>query len=294
MISLIVPTINRVAELGALLTSLARQSHTDFEIIVIDQNPDDRLMSLLLKHQSLTIRHLRCERGVSRARNVGLQAAKGDIIAIPDDDCWYPDQLLAEVNHWFEKHSEYDVLFTGMRNEYNKRMAPKWAPGTCRCTKENIWHCVGSITAFLRARVVRTVGLFNEDIGPGTASKFQSGEDIDYLIRPLEHGFQMWYEPSMTVHHPKLDSVERLRAKTYPYALGVGYVLRTHRYSWWYLGKILMRSLGGAVLNFCKADLPLARIYFFRAVGQLQGYTLGPRDVGRQPKPPVRNMADTL
>ncbi len=294
MISLIVPTINRVAELDALLASLGRQSHRDFEIIVIDQNPDDRLMSLLRKHQRLTIRHLRSEPGVSRARNIGLQAAKGEIIAIPDDDCWYPDQLLVAVNDWFEKHSEYDVLFTGMRTEDNKRMAPKWAPGPCRCTKENIWHCAGSITAFLRARVVKTVGLFNEDIGPGTASKFQSAEDIDYLIRPIEHGFQMWYEPSMTVHHRELNSMERLRAKAYPYALGVGYVLRIHGYSWWYLSKIVIRSVGGAAFNLCKGDLPRARIYFLRAIGQMQGYVLGPREVGRQPKPPIGTMADTV
>ena len=293
MISLIVPTFNRVTELDTLLTSLDRQSFRDFEAIVVDQNPDDRLMPLLGKHQGLTIHHLRSKPGVSRARNLGLRVAKGDLIAIPDDDCWYPDQLLSTVNEWFQEHSDCDVLFTSMRTEDNKRMAPKWAPGPCRCTKDNIWYCAGSITAFLRAPVVEAVGFFNENIGPGTTSRYQSGEDIDYLIRPLEHGFQMWHEPSMTVYHRELNSLERLCRTAYPYALGVGYILRIHGYSWWYMSKIVLRSLGGAALSFCKADVPRTRIYFLRALGQFQGYIFGPGDIARQAKSSIRSMADT-
>jgi glycosyltransferase involved in cell wall biosynthesis len=112
MISLIVATLNRVTELERLLNSLEAQSYRDFEVLVVDQNPDERLLPVLDAHDGLTIRHLRSQRGLSRARNVGLRVAGGDIISIPDDDCWYPPDLLRNLTEWFEAHPEYDVLFT--------------------------------------------------------------------------------------------------------------------------------------------------------------------------------------
>ena len=281
MVSLVVATLNRVKELERLLSSLERQSYKDFEVILVDQNPDDRLLPALQEHQAVRIRHLRSERGLSRARNIGLRAAKGDIIALPDDDCWYPDQLLETVTEWFQVHPEFDSLFTGIRTEKNKQLAPQWAPGSCRCTTENIWYCGASVSAFMRARLVQDVGFFNEGIGQGAPTRYQSGEDLDYFIRFAERGWQGWYEPSFTVHHPELQSIERFRRTSHSYALGVGYVLRLHGYSWWYLSKFLIRSCGGATVSLCKGDMPRAHAYFLRAAGQLRGYILGPRDLSR-------------
>jgi len=84
MISLIVATVNRVAEFDRLLCSLEEQSYRDFEVILVDQNPDDRLVPVLRRHARLATQHLRSERGLSRARNAGLRAAKGDILASYD------------------------------------------------------------------------------------------------------------------------------------------------------------------------------------------------------------------
>jgi glycosyltransferase involved in cell wall biosynthesis len=281
MTSLIVATLNRVNELERLLTSLDGQSYKDFEVIVVDQNPDDRLVPVLGKHSGLSIHHLRSGRGLSRARNVGLAVAKGDIMAFPDDDCWYPKRLLETVTEWFEIHPQFDSLFTGIRTEENKPLAPQWAPGPCRCTVENILYCGASVTAFMRRRLMEAVGFFNEGIGQGAPTRYQSGEDLDYFIRFAERGWQGWYEPSFTVHHPELQSIERFRRTSHSYALGVGYVLRLHRYSWWCLSKFLIRSCGGATVSLCKGDMPRAHAYFLRAAGQLRGYVFGPSELAK-------------
>src|SRR5215472_5711239 len=97
MFSLIIATLNRVDEIDHLLQSLEAQTFKDFEVMVVDQNPDDRLQSVLQSHPVLSFRHLRSAPGLSKARNVGLPHAKDDIIAFPDDDCWYPVQLLADI-----------------------------------------------------------------------------------------------------------------------------------------------------------------------------------------------------
>jgi glycosyltransferase involved in cell wall biosynthesis len=281
MFSLIVATVNRMNELDHLLLSLERQTFRDFEVIVVDQNSNNRLQPMLQKHSLISIEHLCSEKGLSRARNLGLRVAKGDIISFPDDDCWYPDDLLATVAQWFDENSEFDVLFTATRTASGKLMAPKWAPSSGPCTASSALYSVASITGFLRRAVASAVGPFNEKIGLGSASAYQSGEDIDYYLRPLEFGFRMWYEPDLTVYHPEFQAIGRLADRSYGYALGVGFVLRIHHFSWWVLAAALMRSTGGAAFNLCRGDVKLAHSYLLRAAGLLWGYVYGPDEVGK-------------
>ena len=89
-ISLILATKGRVEEMKRFMRSLAQEGNGSFELIVVDQNEDDRVGAILRElNLRFPIIHLRSEVGLSRARNVGATAATGDIIAFPDDDCWY-------------------------------------------------------------------------------------------------------------------------------------------------------------------------------------------------------------
>ncbi len=282
MISLIVATLNRVTELERLLISLEEQSYRDFEVLVVDQNPDDRLVPVLGLRARLVIRHLRSERGLSRARNVGLCAARGDILAIPDDDCWYPQELLATVAAWFESHSEFGVLFTALRTAENTLSGPRTPATARRCTKSDSSTCLaGSAGLFMRRSVAVAVGGFNEYLGVGAASKYQAGEERDYVLRAHQKGFQFWYEPAFTVHHPAFGSIERLKKTTYTYALSEGCVQRMYRYPLHKVGSDLIRSFGGAAVRLCQGDLFNASVYVLRGAGQLIGYISGPRDLSR-------------
>lgn len=279
MVSLVVATFNRVAELRRLLESLDLQTYKDFELIVVDQNPDDRLLPVLRRHASLNIIHVRSEIGVSKARNVGIRMAKGEVLSFPDDDCWYPVELLSKVIHWLESNPEFDGLFTATRDQNDKLQAPKFPPKPGPCTKRSVLRCAVAFNAFLRARVVRTIGFFREDIGPGTSSPYQSSEDIDYMIRPVERGMQLFYEPAFAVYHPDFNDRVRLRRTTFHYSLGQGYVLRLHGYSWFLFGDVLGRSLAGAVVKLMKGDLEGSYLYYLRASGQLRGYCSPASDI---------------
>ncbi len=273
MVSLVVASWNRVAEMERLLTSLDAQGYPDLELIVVDQNPDDRLRPLFQRHPALTIRHIRTEKcGASKGRNIGLSLVSGDIVAFPDDDCWYPDQLLHSVVGWFEQNPDYDLLFTAIRDEKGRLMAPKFPPRRGACTKRSVLGCAVTFNAFARVKVIKAIGFFREDIGPGASSPYQSGDDLDYLIRPVEFGFAAWYEPSLTVYHPNFNSKERLLKITYSYAQSVGLVLRLHNYPWWVVGNYIARSFCGALVHLCKLDLQGARLYSIRAKGQFWGY----------------------
>ena len=104
-ISLVLATKNRVKEVTNFVQSRAQQQSANFELIVVDQNKDDRVKANLIQPKfPFPILHLRSEPGLSRARNVGIAFATGDIIAFPDDDCWYPADLLSRVVSEFQSH----------------------------------------------------------------------------------------------------------------------------------------------------------------------------------------------
>jgi glycosyltransferase involved in cell wall biosynthesis len=281
MVSLIVATVNRVAELERLLSSLDRQTYRDFEVIVVDQNADDRLAEVLQDHSGLHVRHLRCDRGAGRARNHGLRVASGDVICFPDDDCWYPQTLLQSVMSWLEQNREFNAVFTTMRSADNRPVGPRWPPGPCSINRTNVWDIGVCVTAFLKRQITDSVGFFRDDIGVGASTPYQSGEETDYYLRALEMGLRARYEPSLTVYHPDLHGIKRLRMVTYPYALGFGYVMRIHGYSRREFGAHLLRSLGGALMSLGKGNLEMAHVYVLRASGQLRGYLCGPRDLSR-------------
>ena len=278
MISLIVTTRNRLAELERLLDSLKAQSYRSFEVIVVDQNQDDRLVELLARYQgSLKLRRLCSGPGASCGRNAGLRAFEGDIVGFPDDDCWYPSELLAQVAGWFDANPEYDGLLTSARNEKGERMSPRFPPADGPCDQRKVMRCAIAWNFFLRAHAAREVGFFREEMGPGAASSYQSGEDLDYPMRVLENGFRLWHAPGLAVHHPDINERRRPARSTYEYAMGVGRMWRLHGFSWSFaMGEIAFRSLGGAAYRLCSGDWRACGRYVVRAAGQLRGYLQTP------------------
>jgi glycosyltransferase involved in cell wall biosynthesis len=154
MISLIVASWNRTVEPERLLKSLDDQTYREFEVIMGDQNQDQRLDTVVRTHPDLRVKHLRLERGLSRARNAALPLVGGDIIAFPDDDCWYSPELLAKVKSWFEEHPEFAVLFTATRDGDGELMAPKFPLKRGACTKASVLRCAVTFNGFMRLRSV--------------------------------------------------------------------------------------------------------------------------------------------
>src|SRR5918992_619092 len=106
------PTMGRRKEPERFLASLTAQTFRNFELIVVDQNPDDRLAPVLKAYGDLyPILHLRTKReGASAVRNEGLEYSCSDMVAFPDDDCRYPPDLLEKVARFFDRHLEVDAL----------------------------------------------------------------------------------------------------------------------------------------------------------------------------------------
>lgn len=97
LISVIIPAYNAASLIGATIASVLRQSHENFELIVVDDGSDDSTGKVVrdIAARDDRVRLIQTpKRGVSAARNLAISQAKGDLIATIDaDDLWHPNKL---------------------------------------------------------------------------------------------------------------------------------------------------------------------------------------------------------
>lgn len=281
--SLILATLHRTGEVDYFLKTLDAQTYRDFELIVVDQNADDRLLPLLNPYQSrFPILHLRSEKGLSLARNAGLNHISGDLVAFPDDDCAYPPNLLEDVALFFEKNPDVSGLTGRSISKEGKNTGGRWAKQRESINFLNVWRLGISYTIFLRRSVAEKVGCFDEQLGVGANTPWGSAEETDYLIRALEQN--LYYDPLISVIHPIIIDQENSNKKkadgnspkpflkTYSYALGRGYVLRKHNAPLWFVLYNWVRPIAGIALCTLKIDFYNIRSYWATLKGRVLGW----------------------
>lgn len=261
---LVVATVDRSEELRVLLGSLERQSHRDFRLLVVDQNDDDRIAGVLDGRPFEVVR-LTAGRGLSRARNAALSRLRADVVAFPDDDCSYPDGLLADVARRLSADPALDGL-TGRAVDAAGRSSPSWRDDRALLTRENLWNRAISYTIFLRREVVERVGPFDERLGLPASS----GEEIDYLIRAVDGGARIEYDPELVVAHDRES--RPAGAVGVRDGRSVGYVLRKHGYPARTVARMLVRPAGGVLAAVAKRDADRARFHLGTFRGRLLGY----------------------
>lgn len=274
--SLVVSTLGRTRELEILLDSLACQTLQPLEVLLVDQNDDERLLPLLKQDRwPFTVRHIRtpCERGLSRGRNRGWRLAKGDVILFPDDDCWYGPNFLDGASKAMMALG-CDVLTGRATDENGRSINGRFETRAQQITRANVWTTGIEWVFFFRRHALEAVGGFDEKIGVGASTPWQAAEGQDILLRILEAGFLCWFDPAIAGHHAEIGSAApdaRARRKARAYARGMGYVLRQHRFGFGARAGWIARPLAGAILSLGRGRSKLMRYYGQIALGRLEG-----------------------
>ena len=275
--SLIVATINRTEPLENLLQSVRKTPEAlsgDVQVIVVDQNKDDRLVPLLAPlGASLNLLHLRSVPGVSRARNAALSLVTGQVVAFPDDDCLYHRSTLTNVCRQLELDPDCAGLSGRVLGFDGRPYNLRWPEQAEPIQKRRVWMQALSVSLFLRRTVVDSVGMFDESLGVGAGTRWGSGEETDYVLRALSAGYLLRFDPSIEILHPaakdRFDLAQRARA--YAYALGMGRVLRTHSFPVRDRLKFVLRPALGSLLYAAQFHFSGARYHAGVAKGRLQG-----------------------
>lgn len=189
LVSIVVATKNRPDSLDRLVRSLRRQDYQPFEIVVIDDGSEPPLeragadiISSLRNEKSL---------GVSAARNLGISHARGEFIAIFDDDVEVADPtLLSRAVALAHKIPSCGAI--GFRQLRPDGAVHYMQPATAS------WPCyAGQFFAYgtlLRNAALRRVGAFE----PLLSFYY---EEVELSLRLLDAGYSVVYDPSLRVTH---------------------------------------------------------------------------------------------
>lgn len=274
--SLICGTAGRVSELTRMLRSLSDQSCSDFDLQLIDQNSDDRVLAIIdLLPKRMRIKRIIAPPGLCRALNLGLENAQGDVVGFPDDDCWYPPDLLQSVSDLLYAHPEWDGITVPAMDEQGAPSIARWATHPGRLTKSNLGMRGCSTTIFYRGKVCTQVGSFDETVGGGI-SLLSPGSDMDYLHRVVRAGFHMEYQPQLVIGHPQAlpsgATLKEGKPKRYLYGYGEGSIARKYSLPFWYVVGIIGMPLTRSIKHAAFGSRREASLEWVTFRGRLDGW----------------------
>lgn len=189
LVSVVVPSYGRSKLLPDALRSVAAQTHSNVELLVVDDHSPEPVAPVVegLDLASLEVRCIRHEenRGANAARNTGIEAASGEYIAfLDDDDYWLEEKLERQIETFREADENVGAVFTGVRavdgdgRTTNVRL-PTTADGTFleRLIRGDPFGPFS--TVMVRADVVERAGTLDE--------RFPSWQDREWYFRLARH-----------------------------------------------------------------------------------------------------------
>ncbi|NLI82605.1 MAG: glycosyltransferase [Deltaproteobacteria bacterium] len=201
-ISVVIASYNSRRTLGRCLDSLMALDHPSFEVIVVDDGSTDGSPDICESYP--TIRLIRLDRGgPSRARNRGIEAARGEIVAFTDSDCVVARDWLQELEKGF-----LDETVAGVGGD---QVSPDGESEFGKTVQE-YFRAVGFVTDYInlertltetrhnascnssyRKKVLEVVGGFAKDQFPC--------EDVEMDLKIRRLGYRLMFNPRAVVGH---------------------------------------------------------------------------------------------
>lgn len=227
-VTVIVCTRDRPLQLEACLDAVAGQRHPHFDILVVDNGGTEAVNEICRRHSAACISEPVA--GLTRARNLGARAARGDIVAYIDDDAIAEPEWLAALAREFD---DPEVAAVAGRTRYmlaqddSLRMSDLDAPGEIgrrphqrfdRRTRD--WFtlaCFGGIgdgnTMAFRRSVLTSSVRFDERLGRGRL--LDSGDEHVAFMSLISDGYRVTHAPDAVVRHPMPAEPSRRGAKRF-------------------------------------------------------------------------------
>ena len=209
-VSVILPTYNRAATLGRAIHSVLGQTFTDFELLVVDDASIDGTAELVAGISDPRLRYLRraVRGGAGAARNTGIAAAQGSLIAFQDsDDEWLAYKLEQQVQLLEASPPEVGMVYC---------RALRWDGRTTTCIPSP-WagyaisgeihqatlrrNFVSTQTWLVRRECFDAIGLLDENL--------QALEDWEWMIRCSQRYQVGLVDALLVMVHESGDSLSR-------------------------------------------------------------------------------------
>ncbi len=187
LVSVIIPTFNRLGFLKEAVESVEKQSSRDFELIIVDDGSTDSTGGYL---EGLPVKYIRLGHSgfPGRVRNAGAKAAEGKYLAFLDsDDLWEPEKLARQVSY-LTANPEIEICHTHevwLRNGRVVSQSKQRHKRSGNIFNHALKKCIiGPSTVMLSSRLFRETGGFREDM--------ELAEDYELWLR-ITNGYEVGY-----------------------------------------------------------------------------------------------------
>ncbi len=280
--SLVIPSHDRRALLRACLHSIeeahARARDIAIEIVIVFCGLNMEKSEFDLKYPELTITRYCEKNNVCRAKNIGINQARGEFIVLLDDDATVGGDFLLKL----------DELAPHAGKVFSAKIQD---PATGECFAERDKTLAGrklrrvdydlfkGSALVVKKALLLQAGLFNEDFGPG--GRYYSAEESDLFFRIKLLKEEVRYAPELVVYHPVPELFPKSKAYRYAFAAGavlVKYCLDDwpHLYAYLFLiarryAICAVRIIQTVLFSGCMRARNEKRRYAFVAKGQTMG-----------------------
>jgi GT2 family glycosyltransferase len=211
-VSVVVCSYNGGSTLEQCLTSLREADYPDREVILVDDGSTDSTREIVSRFPEVRAIH-QPNRGLSVARNVGLQAATGEVVAYTDSDCLADPDWLTLLVHRLQSSEAAAVGGPNLSPEDGRVAACVDAsPGQPTHVLEDdqvAEHIPGCNMAFRREAL--------EAIGGFDPVYRQAGDDVDVCWRLQANGGWIAFAPSAFVWHHRRQTAQAYLRQQFGY-----------------------------------------------------------------------------
>jgi O-antigen biosynthesis protein len=224
-VSVVVASYNGERTLNACLDSLQRLNYPSFEIILVDDGSTDATPQIALKHSG--VRYFRHEEnlGLSVARNTGIAAATGEIVAFTDSDCRADEDWLYYLvgdllSGDFAGIGGPNLLPPEDSLVAAAVMVSPGGPAQVMLTDRQAEHIPGCNMAFYKA-VLAQLGGFDPIF-------HKAGDDVDICWRVQQAGYRIGFSPAAFVWHYRRSTVRAYLKQQHGYGEAETLLMRKH------------------------------------------------------------------
>ena len=243
LISVVICTRDRPETLAETLTGMFDLRYPRFEVIVVDNAPrseatKDLITRLQVNHPEL--RYVREDRpGLSVGRNSGFEAARGEIVAVTDDDVLPDPNWLAELARGFKLGDGVACVTGPILARELETPAQLWIEqfgGFCKGFHERLFdlranrphdslypYAAGAFGSGANLALQRTIALQEGgfDVALGAGSPAGGGEELELFVRLIQRGHRIAYVPGALVRHAHHREYAALKNQVRGYGVGL-------------------------------------------------------------------------
>lgn len=226
-ITVIIPTYGRADMIGRSVQAVLANDHPDFDVIVVDQSPDDSTGEVV-RAVAATDPRLRYVHtvppGLSRAYNIGAALANADLLAFTDDDCVAAPNWISAVARAFASEPDADMLYGVVARAPSIPEEAGEVPKLLierpeRLDRRRGFRLYGMGANFAARRAfLERIGGFDEILGGG--GPLRSSQDFDLQYRAYLAGAVVLLRPEVSVDHYGLRNPQEWSRTLRAYGIG--------------------------------------------------------------------------